>query len=153
MSQPPTLPAREGPSSISCWARASRAERITAGQEAYQPPIRSSRPFHRAGKPSITSGSRRDHSWSSKSSRSSSAVRLPPRASSSAVVITAAAKVRRTRSRRRSRCTRGSTMALRARASRKGSSGASSHRKNTTAPASHRRTVIVRCKKTLSWDI
>ena len=153
MSRLPTSPAREGPSSISCSARASRAERRKGGEAAYHAPTRSSRPFHRAGKPSITSGSRADHCRSSIPSRTSSSATAPPSTTSSSVVTRAAAKERRTPIRRRRRWTGGSTMALSASASRKGSRGTSSHRKKTTAPPSQSRAVIVLCKKTLNCDI
>ena len=153
MIRVPAAPAIEGPSSISCPANRSRAERMGEGLAAYQPSILSSIPFHRAGKRPMSWGRRSDHWRSSMASRAASSTRPPPSTSSSAVVTTPAAKLRRTRIHRRSFCTEGSTMALKARASRKGSRGASSHLKNTTDPPSQSRTVIVLCKKTLSCDI
>ena len=110
-------------------------------------------PFQAAGNVSISSGRRSDHWRSSTASRTSARVSTPPADSSSRVVTSPAAKPRVTFIPRRTFCTVGSIMAPRARASRKGSSGASSHLKNTTAPPSHSRAVIVLCKKTLSCDI
>ena len=153
ISHAPAAPASPGPSSISCPARRSRAERRNAGLATYQSSIRSSIRFQTAGKPSTSSGSRWDHWRSSMVSCASKTATPPPATSSSAVVTSPAAKDRLTFILRRSRCTAGSSMELRASASRKGSSGASSHLKKTTAPPIQSREVIVFCKKTLSCDI
>ena len=101
ISQVLAVPAREGPSSISCRAMPSRAERRNAGQPAYQESTLSSMPFHSCGNCSTASGRRLDQAWSSNTRRISSSAAAPPMVSSRSVVTAAAAKERRTRSRRR----------------------------------------------------
>ena len=101
----------------------------------------------------MASGSRADHWRSSNTSRPSTSPAPPPSTNRKKVVTRAAAKLRRTFKSRRTRCTRGSAIALRARASRKGINGPSSHRKKITAPTSQSTPVIVLCKKTLNCDI
>ena len=126
MSQFPTVPARDGPSSVRWRARLSRAERRKGGEEMYHRSTWSRALFHRAGK---ASGSRSDQARSSTTSRSTSRASPPPSTASTPVVTIAAAVRRRSPSLRLSRWTRGSSMALSPRASRKGRRGTSSQRK------------------------
>ena len=153
MSHAPASPAREGPASISRSATASMAVRRKAGDAAYQSPSRSRKPFQTAGNAATASGRRSDHCPSSSARGTSTAAAPPPKTSSAAVVTRAAAKDRRTRSSRRTRPTAGSTMALSPRASRNGSRGTISHRRNKKLPASHSRTAAVLCNVTLNCDI